>query len=214
MADLIQSVPAAILIPAALFLVALLAYLVVRSLGEGREVSFWLPRIGPRLKHAQDPDETAALLRSVAADSSQRAGNTPAVASVGHLPSVMLSAEPIALLRLIAGKGQGTCFVVTAILRSITVGRSTDCDLAIDDHSLTRHHFRINVKPVASDTLGARRYQFSLVDARSTNGTFVNGNRVQEIGLGNGDLVEAGGVSLRFFQLGTPVSGQQLEGGA
>jgi hypothetical protein len=209
MENLIRSVPSAILVPAVLVVMALLGYLFVRSLGEGREVSFWPPRIGPRPKLPQEQTTASAPSKSAGARSVDTA--VPPVVGGGRLPSVFLSSEPIALMSLMRGKGQGACFLVTAAQRSITVGRSTDCDLALEDAFLSGHHFRVNIRPVASETLGARRYEFFLVDSGSPNGTFVNGNQAHGyVELKNGDLIEAGDVSLRLFEIVPTTPGRHV----
>ena len=67
----------------------------------------------------------------------------------------------------------------------ITIGRSDDSNLRFDTHkerSVSAHHAVV-------------RYQnnrFELVDTRSTNGTYVNGRRVERVQLEDGDLVRFG----------------------
>lgn len=52
----------------------------------------------------------------------------------------------------------------------ITVGRERDCSLRIQDKRISRHHARITV-------VGTR---VVVEDLRSTNGTFVNGKRIEQ----------------------------------
>jgi eukaryotic-like serine/threonine-protein kinase len=69
--------------------------------------------------------------------------------------------------------GRGTC----------VVGRSSQARLSMqEDRLLSREHFRIDVDPPAC----------SLIDLGSTNGTKVNGLRVETIPLRDGDLITAG----------------------
>jgi HD-GYP domain-containing protein (c-di-GMP phosphodiesterase class II) len=65
---------------------------------------------------------------------------------------------------------------------SITLGRSTDCDLALDDPACSRQH--------ASIRLTDAKYYIN--DLGSTNGVRVNGQRVKEKELHYGDRFQAG----------------------
>jgi two-component system, cell cycle response regulator len=81
---------------------------------------------------------------------------------------------------------------VVAIPRSgLTLGRSKECTLALDDEELSRTHAR------ALCILGKA---FVLCDERSKNGTFVNGGRIRDaVQLRDGDRIQLGAAtSLRF----------------
>lgn len=69
---------------------------------------------------------------------------------------------------------------------TLTIGRSPDNDLHLDDRRLSRHHARIQV----------RRGVLVVQDLGSTNGTKVNGQRVDEVALGDGDRIELGDSSI------------------
>jgi ABC-type multidrug transport system ATPase subunit len=71
---------------------------------------------------------------------------------------------------------------------AIKIGRATDNDIVIPDVLASRHH--------ASLVTTARGTE--IVDARSINGTFVNGARVDEALLHEGDVVTIGNVDLVF----------------
>ena len=62
------------------------------------------------------------------------------------------------------------------------VGRSTDCDIVLADPSVSRNHALLDVR---SKALYVR-------DTGSTNGTYVNGTRVEESALRAGDVVAFG----------------------
>jgi pSer/pThr/pTyr-binding forkhead associated (FHA) protein len=64
----------------------------------------------------------------------------------------------------------------------LTIGRSADNGLAIDDSRVSRHHARLR----------ARHGMLVLTDLDSTNGVRVNGVRVAEVALGVGDQIEIG----------------------
>lgn len=69
----------------------------------------------------------------------------------------------------------------------VAAGRGRDCTLLIADASLSRRHFELFF-----DGRVCR-----LIDLGSSNGTFVNGQRVQQTELRDGDRIEAGATVLR-----------------
>jgi pSer/pThr/pTyr-binding forkhead associated (FHA) protein len=73
----------------------------------------------------------------------------------------------------------------------IYVGRSFTAGLRIDDHSVSRRH-AIFVR---------RAGRTRILDDRSLNGTFVNGRRVDETNLADGDVVVLGSVVLVYREL-------------
>lgn len=60
------------------------------------------------------------------------------------------------------------------------VGRSSECNLWIEDSTISRKHFRI----------GIVNGEIEIEDLRSTNGTYVNGSRVEKASLFDGDKVQ------------------------
>lgn len=70
----------------------------------------------------------------------------------------------------------------------LTIGRRPDRDLVLDDDSVSRVHAEIR-------RLGT---SFRLIDAGSVNGTVVNGSRVVDHVLDDGDVIRMGDVELRF----------------
>ncbi len=73
----------------------------------------------------------------------------------------------------------------------LTLGRSRDCDIPIDDPSVSRRHAELH-----RDSDG-----FTLVDLGSTNGTQVNGRKIDRVPLQNGDRITLGQTELRFERL-------------
>ena len=86
----------------------------------------------------------------------------------------------VALL-LVRGKGQGRRFPVAGDL--VTLGRGEGCDLRIPLGEVSRKHCTLLVG--AGDSL-------SVQDLGSSNGTHVNGRRVQEARLSAGDVLRIG----------------------
>jgi hypothetical protein len=64
----------------------------------------------------------------------------------------------------------------------LTIGRASDNGLVINDSRVSRHHARLQ----------ARRGALVFTDLGSTNGSRVNGSRVAEVALGEGDQIEIG----------------------
>ena len=72
---------------------------------------------------------------------------------------------------------------------SHTIGRLSDCTVVVSDTNTSRHHARITRSGTG----------FVVADLNSTNGTFVNGERLlADHRLEDGDIVTVGSVSLRF----------------
>jgi ABC-type multidrug transport system ATPase subunit len=73
---------------------------------------------------------------------------------------------------------------------SLTIGRATDNDIVIQDVLASRHHAFLVPTPIGTE----------IRDARSVNGTFVNGVRVGSALLNEGDVVTIGNVDLVFTE--------------
>ena len=70
-----------------------------------------------------------------------------------------------------------------------TVGRHPEADIFFDDVTVSRRHAEITRQGAS----------FELVDQRSLNGTYVNGERVDRATLTNGAEVRVGKFRLNFF---------------
>ncbi len=70
----------------------------------------------------------------------------------------------------------------------ITVGRASDNDVIVDDPLVSRHHCQLKLQHGA----------YGFVDLGSRNGSTVNGQPVQEVALGPGDIVRIGNTSIEF----------------
>lgn len=69
-----------------------------------------------------------------------------------------------------------------------SIGRLDDCTLVLEDSNVSRRHAEI--RPFGTG--------FKLVDLGSTNGSMINGERVAERQLRDGDVVEFGSLAIRF----------------
>jgi len=79
---------------------------------------------------------------------------------------------------------------VTIGPRVVTIGRSSDCDVRIDDANVSRRH--AEVRRIGDG--------YSLVDLGSTNGTEVNGKRIDRQQLRDGDRITMGSTEIVFGQ--------------
>lgn len=68
-------------------------------------------------------------------------------------------------------------------MKTIYIGKSSDNDIVIEDAFVSRKHLRISLQANG---------EYLLEDLGSTNGTFVNGNRVQQKILSSNDVVKIG----------------------
>ena len=90
--------------------------------------------------------------------------------------------------------------------RAIFIGRDEQCDLSIDDPSVSRRHARIYTEKRAGEAPA-----IVLQDLSSTNGTFVNDHPTDRAQLSSGDTIYLGDVELRFEML-DPVDLAYLDG--
>lgn len=73
------------------------------------------------------------------------------------------------------------------------IGRAPDNDIVIEDELVSKFHAVIDRVRLEGRE---NSYSYTLRDLGSTNGTFVNGDAVQQATLWNGDMIRMG---MRFF---------------
>ena len=113
--------------------------------------------------------------------------------SRGHELHVMKRADPnssaIANFDLVTVRGTLRSYEV---LSEMTIGRSRECDIFLEDLAVSRLHATIHQLPDGG---------FEIEDHRSATGTFVNGLRITLYRLLEGDNVQIGSNKLTFRRL-------------
>jgi hypothetical protein len=70
----------------------------------------------------------------------------------------------------------------------LTIGRGLNNDIILEDTRVSRHHAQLRY----------RSRRFWVADLSSTNGTFINGERITERALRGSDILSLGGLELTF----------------
>jgi len=110
-------------------------------------------------------------------------------ASVEALPLALSAADPTAGLVLIYSRlHRSLPSIVPFAARHTSVGRESDNTLPIPEAAVSRHHTRVE----------RREDGYWIEDLGSTNGTLVNGARVDRVRLANHDVVRIGDSVFRF----------------
>jgi pSer/pThr/pTyr-binding forkhead associated (FHA) protein len=160
----------------------------------------------PNCGHASAPDDRfcgscGTPLSAEAFDSLEHTGSITSIISAtgntsGSLSSVGSGTQfeipsGSALLVVQRGPGEGQEFLLDQSVGLLTVGRSPEADIFLDDVTVSRHHAELRH--------GAEGW--SVRDVGSLNGTYVNRVRVEDQHLVGGDELQIG--KFRFvFLLG------------
>ena len=100
-------------------------------------------------------------------------------------------AGPVEPGRYIEIQGPEQTLLIPLPDQAMRIGRGLTAELRLDDRSVSRRHAILVPRPS-----GAR-----ILDDRSSNGTYVNGRRVQQADLQVGDVIVLGRVLLRYLEL-------------
>jgi pSer/pThr/pTyr-binding forkhead associated (FHA) protein len=99
--------------------------------------------------------------------------------------------QPTERGRYIEVQGPGEQLLIPLGGEVIHIGRGLSADLRLDEDSVSRRHA----------ILVHRLSGLRILDDRSSNGTFVNGRRVTQADLRNGDVLVLGRVVLRYLEV-------------
>jgi pSer/pThr/pTyr-binding forkhead associated (FHA) protein len=103
-----------------------------------------------------------------------------------------LTAERLGPGRYLAIEDGGDVVVIAVGEGSLRVGRGLGADVVLEDRSVSRRHAVIT----------CRGGEVALLDDRSLNGVWVNGERVRHATLRDGDAIALGDVHMRFLSVG------------
>lgn len=123
--------------------------------------------------------------RAVAADPPEPGGVWQGT-MVLPVQRVQQRARPVAAMVRRDGHGAERTYLLDR--RLITIGRSLENNIVLEDARVSRHHAQLRL-------IGD---QFCVLDLGSTNGTFVNGRKIREQVIGPGDEVSFGGIPLVY----------------
>jgi len=92
------------------------------------------------------------------------------------------------MLIVIAGPSRGSRFLIDQA--EVSVGRSSEADISLDDVTVSRSHSRIT-KSVSGEC--------EIFDNQSLNGTYLNGVAITQSRLAVGDEIQIGKFRLTYF---------------
>ena len=126
-------------------------------------------------------DERNALIARL---ETEMASSSQVLGSIQHNLQHLGDAEPTRMLV----RTQGDTGIVQLLGRRTTLGRTPDNDIRIDEDFISRHHAVLLLAGAST----------VVEDLNSTNGTYVNGDRINRRTLKEGDLVTLGKTEFRF----------------
>jgi hypothetical protein len=115
------------------------------------------------------------------------ASRTPVTTQVTRAPSSQetIVAAAARVVRIVDGKEER---VFTLRPQTNTIGRHPRCEIELPFTEVSRRHAEITLCPDG----------FRIVDLDSNNGVYVNGKKIKEQVLADGDLIQLGTQNLRF----------------
>lgn len=137
---------------------------------------------GNRLVQPDAGESTATIKVRELTETGERQLDPAAAAAVDGLP------VGHALLVVQRGPGSGSRFLLD--MDVVNAGRHPDSDIFLDDVTVSRRH---------AEFRRAEEGSFTVTDAGSLNGTYVNRDRIETVTLKDGDEVQIGKFRLVFF---------------
>jgi hypothetical protein len=139
----------------------------------------------PHVELAPDPDVPKRGIQ-VTAETTSVAPQVPGGDQTQVFqPAQPAQAQPRASLVLAGGSGR---HVIPLESTMLTIGRGLNNDIILEDTRVSRHHAQLRY----------RSRRFWVADTGSTNGTFVNGEAIEERALNDGDVISLGGLEVVF----------------
>lgn len=148
----------------------------------------------------RDPDQRGAVARVSGGDLTSAGNDTTAAIDVGELdPTAAVEGAPTpglgsGILVVVRGPNAGSRFLLDRDVT--TIGRHPDSHVFLDDVTVSRHHAEV------------RREGDRLVlhDMGSLNGTYVAGERVDDLVLTTGNEVQVGRFKMAFVASDEPAA--------
>ena len=107
---------------------------------------------------------------------------------IGQDPQPPKESNGAMTMRVVAGRDM-LSFVILKAGSQTLIGRDESAELRLQDRAVSSRHAVVNYN---------KQGQLSIIDIGSTNGTFVNGRRIQNSPLRDGDYVSIGDAALRI----------------
>ena len=104
--------------------------------------------------------------------------------------SAAAGTENLAPGRYLEVQGPDRTLVIALTEGTLRIGRGLSADIRLDEASVSRRHAILETSAPAR-----------VLDDRSSNGTFVNGERVERAELLSGDEITIGRVNLRYVEV-------------
>ncbi|HEU5013705.1 MAG TPA: DUF3662 and FHA domain-containing protein [Roseiflexaceae bacterium] len=136
----------------------------------------------PRVELSEDASVPRRTIQVVAETSSG-----PAPDETAAHTQVIQTASQQPRARLLLQTPSGT-HVIPMESTLLTVGRGLNNDVILEDTRVSRNHAQLRY----------RSRRFWITDLSSTNGTYVNGEPVEERALRDGDVISLGGLEVAF----------------
>jgi diguanylate cyclase (GGDEF)-like protein len=122
-------------------------------------------------------------------DDEDEEGEETRVATTGQVPPTKVERAGQAYLIILSGSCVGQ---VHDLRDGAVIGRTVDSDIVIPDDHISRRHAQVHLKQDA----------VHITDLESRNGTFLNGQPIQQAELKDGDRVHLGGTTVLKFTFG------------
>jgi pSer/pThr/pTyr-binding forkhead associated (FHA) protein len=138
----------------------------------------------PLLPPAETPVDLTATIQVVGGDKAETSDRL-----LSPVDAEAVDALPAghALLVVQRGPGAGSRFLLNKDM--VSAGRHPDSDIFLDDVTVSRRHAEFHRSGKS----------FTVSDAGSLNGTYVNRDRIDRVGLSDGDEVQIGKFRLVFY---------------
>lgn len=120
---------------------------------------------------------------------SEPPGSHTEILNVRDIDELHFDFDPRAADAELVMKGGEIAFALTS--RATTIGRANENDIVLSDPNISRQHAELERKSG----------NFLIRDLSSTNGTLVNGQRIQTTWLSDGDTITLGGIELVFRRI-------------